>query len=31
MCMFHVYVCGLYTLVAVNVQWHAYCEILNEL
>jgi hypothetical protein len=31
MWMFHIYVCGLYTPAAVNFQWHAFCEILNEL
>ena len=31
MCMFHLYVYGLYTLVEVKFQGHGYCELGNEL
>jgi len=31
MCMFHIYVCGLYTLVEVKLQEHVYCELGNKL
>ena len=31
MCIFHLYVCALNTLVEIKVQWHAYCEICNVL